>query len=381
VLVRSRGEDCIKFLSVDITGNRIYGLDILRAVAILFVVLEHSMYLLHGWSRHLEDIFVFDGVAMFFVLSGFLIGGILIKIIQKENVAFKTLLSFWMRRWLRTLPAYFVVLVLLVVLSLLLRPDFHLSVASRFFFFFQNFCTPRSSFFVEAWSLSVEEWFYLLVPAAIFLLVKIFRFSCDRTIVVTASLIILFTVAFRYVRYSHVLVPDYRTWLLLFSQQVVTRMDGLMIGVLGAYVSRYHKAWGENKILLFLAGIAILLFQKIGETTHLFGFGLYTCVFSFTVVAIGVLLLLPLLSELKTGTGRLYEGLTRISLVSYSMYLLNNTVIRVFLFKLLGLYAFTGTSMMFVRFFLHWVFTMVGAIILYKCVEKPCMDLRTRFEI
>ena len=103
-----------KFLTIEISDKRIYGLDILRALAILFVVVGHGKFLLPTKLYFLHEAFVFDGVSIFFVLSGFLIGGILIKLLDKSQPAKELLVDFWIRRWFRTLPNYFLVLFILL---------------------------------------------------------------------------------------------------------------------------------------------------------------------------------------------------------------------------------------------------------------------------
>src|SRR4051812_29833906 len=103
----------IRFSILD-NNKRIYGLDILRTFAILSVIYEHGYRLLNpsiiSWNQY--DFFVFDGVSIFFVLSGYLIGQILIKLFQRD-VSRKDIYNFWIRRWCRTLPAYFLVLSIL----------------------------------------------------------------------------------------------------------------------------------------------------------------------------------------------------------------------------------------------------------------------------
>ena len=79
------------------------------------------------------------GVVIFFVLSGFLIGGILIKLLEAQKPNIKLLVNFWSRRWLRTLPAYFTVLILLIIYQYTVIPEFKFSDFSRYFFFLQNF--------------------------------------------------------------------------------------------------------------------------------------------------------------------------------------------------------------------------------------------------
>jgi peptidoglycan/LPS O-acetylase OafA/YrhL len=86
--------------------SRVYGLDVFRAVAILFVLIGHSF----ENAKILPEIKVFGrlgivGVELFFVLSGFLIGSIIMRLIDEKR--FHTLgdiSAFWKRRWLRTLP-------------------------------------------------------------------------------------------------------------------------------------------------------------------------------------------------------------------------------------------------------------------------------------
>ena len=104
-----------KLFKLELPTNRVYGLDILRAMAILFVVFAHGSYLLRKvLPIDLVNIFVLDGVAIFFVLSGFLIGGILIRQFDQRRMDGRGLSQFWIRRWFRTLPNYYLVLLILV---------------------------------------------------------------------------------------------------------------------------------------------------------------------------------------------------------------------------------------------------------------------------
>lgn len=77
-------------------AKRIYGLDIVRAIAILTVLIGHS---LEYYPQIISDIyfkiFLFDGVSIFFVLSGFLIGNILIRSFNKDSVTIKSMSKFW----------------------------------------------------------------------------------------------------------------------------------------------------------------------------------------------------------------------------------------------------------------------------------------------
>ena len=81
----------LNVFKLDFDQNRVYGLDILRALAVLFVVLSHGSKLLFPSINRITFYLQFDGVAIFFVLSGFLIGGILIKVLEKEDASYQSL--------------------------------------------------------------------------------------------------------------------------------------------------------------------------------------------------------------------------------------------------------------------------------------------------
>jgi peptidoglycan/LPS O-acetylase OafA/YrhL len=100
----------------------------MRALAILLVLFGHSFNFFKHWKRveifdlniwNMIVMFIngFDGVDLFFVLSGFLIGGILIKIFDSDDWDLDAIFHFWSRRWLRTIPAYFFVLLINLLLS------------------------------------------------------------------------------------------------------------------------------------------------------------------------------------------------------------------------------------------------------------------------
>ncbi|MEI7616870.1 MAG: acyltransferase [Actinomycetota bacterium] len=148
--------------------NRILGLDILRAVAILLVIYGHgALFVPQKFIPYYKLPFpAIDGVSIFFVLSGYLIGKILFKIIQNSELKPKDLLNFWIRRWFRTLPNYFLILGILLAIPLLKSGIIAHDFNWKYLLFLQNFSGPHPNFFPEAWSLCIEEWFYLLFPIA-----------------------------------------------------------------------------------------------------------------------------------------------------------------------------------------------------------------------
>jgi peptidoglycan/LPS O-acetylase OafA/YrhL len=163
-------------LRIEIPSNRIFGLDLLRAIAILAVIFGHGQQFLPSPFKSVFYYLAPDGVTIFFVLSGFLIGNILLKMLQHDPLQKRLLFQFWKRRWMRTLPNYYLALIILCIVHLLFDPSFTMQSAWKHFIFSQNLLTNQdSSFFQESWSLSIEEWFYLLIPALLFLLFYFFK--------------------------------------------------------------------------------------------------------------------------------------------------------------------------------------------------------------
>ncbi len=283
-----------RIFKIDFDTNRIYGLDILRAFAVLAIVIVHGNSFLPANTVTKINYFLIDGVSVFFVLSGFLIGGILIKTLEKQPASFKTLSNFWMRRWLRTLPLYYVILILLVLLSYFFVDGFNIWQTKQFFIFCQNFYKSDLSFFSVSWSLSIEEWFYLIIPFLIFTLANLFGVSPRIAVLSTAVAIIFCTIAYRYYRYSTIAVTSVDTFDIMFRRTVMTRLDSIMFGVLGAYLFHYKRMfWNSYKNTFFIAGLLLHVLIKV--TTNLFigNSVFYYCNISFIVEAVATLLLVP----------------------------------------------------------------------------------------
>ncbi len=233
----------------------IFGLDILRSFAILFVIFGHTFEHsnLPQWLKQFGT-FANIGVELFFVLSGFLIGGIILKLINKDN--FKTrkdLMYFWKRRWMRTIPLY--VIALLAWLHFDYNGSHPLSFHPEYWLFLQNFAwSIPNDFFTISWSLAVEEHFYLWFPL-IFLLMYVF---ISRKKAFYSAAFILLLVAFSY-RLSLPFM-DYNEWNWNSRMVVLSRLDAIMFGVLMAYLNFFHNTiWEKLRKLSFLWIILVLL--------------------------------------------------------------------------------------------------------------------------
>ena len=144
------------------------GLDLLRALAIIVVVIYHAGIMgfplpnrVHRWG--------WIGVDLFFVLSGYLIGGQLLAELARNNRL--NLPQFYTRRALRILPAYFVILAIYFLLPLWREYPDMAQPLWKFLFSIQNIALHGGTSFSHAWSLAVEDQFYLALP---FLLLVLF---------------------------------------------------------------------------------------------------------------------------------------------------------------------------------------------------------------
>lgn len=146
------------------TASRIHGLDTLRALAVSLVVLHHYTLFVSGaptfgWAGTMG----WAGVDLFFALSGYLIGNQIFAALGASRRF--GLGRFYMRRLLRTLPNFWVVLALYALWPAW-RGDTTMLPLWHYLTFTQNIHLEPGTAFSHAWSLCIEEQFYMLLPAA-----------------------------------------------------------------------------------------------------------------------------------------------------------------------------------------------------------------------
>ena len=230
--------------------EHIPSLDGLRGLAVLFVMFFHLLnygflYPLFYWG--------WIGVDLFFVLSGFLITGILLDSKHKQGF----IQSFLLRRALRTLPLYYAVLIVFALIA----PYFHPTAwFPRYQFFFwthtSNFLVLNKGFFNPLghfWSLAVEEQFYIIWPFVVLF------FSHKKLIWVAIMLIIL----------GIYLRIEFNSPHLTFGLPLA-HLDGLLIGAIIAVLIRLNQASlfrYSNKIFAF-AFLCFLFNLFLGLDQH-----------------------------------------------------------------------------------------------------------------
>lgn len=352
---------------------RNFGLDLIRAIAIILVVASHCTFILPNFHVTLTDgirLLGATGVDLFFVLSGFLIGGLLLRKLSSNEIGFKSLIHFWKRRWLRTLPNYFVVL----ILNILLLYVFEVPLVENILLYFlllQNFLTPHPDFFTEAWSLSIEEYAYLLLPLFMYLSMYMFRsINPIKVFIWTTICTILLLFLFKFNFYVNADIMDYKDWSSSFRKVVIYRLDAIYMGFLAVFfISRYSIFKDYNIMFLIIGGVLfvglhlLIVYNHIMPDNYMFFFSL----FYLPLISLSIALVFPLFLSLKGKKG-IVKIITYISTRSYAIYLVNYSLV------LLTIEKFMKPS--FLAMVVYLLITFLVSEILYRTVESPFLRYR-----
>jgi len=356
-------------------SSRIFGLDFLRFLAITFVVIGHGLVLLpeFPYLYNFFNVFGFIGVEFFFVLSGFLIGRIFIKSIN-FNSSFDDLIVFWKRRWWRTLPNYYLFIIINLIGFSILKDNFVFDW--RYLIFLQNITHANEGFFSVSWSLTIEEWFYLTIPIFYFFGVKILR-SKDFSIALTVTLVMFLSLSLRhyYIENSNV------TWNDDIRRVAILRMDSLIFGVLAAWLWTKNKNFlvdYKNKIaavgVIFLSlGVAMRNHPNINNEY-------WILLLLFPTVSFGISCFIPKLNTWTHDTNKdnwLVSWITRVSLWSYSLYLIHVPALEGFRIFLIPKLVNNPTGQIML-FFLWVSLSIFLSWLLYKYFERPMTSFRDK---
>jgi peptidoglycan/LPS O-acetylase OafA/YrhL len=303
--------------SVD-AGRRVIELDGIRGFACLLVVMGHYF----GEVEHGLRFLCLDwiGVDLFFCLSGFLIGGILLD--NRESPSYFA--TFYTRRAFRIVPIYYLTIAL-VLLALPWFPQFGGAVypPGYFFGYVQNFAMSftgieTSKWLMPTWTLCVEEQFYLLLPVIIYVLPSRQLVRVLLGLIVSASLFRLVLVATSANNLAlHMLLPA--EWDLLF------------LGVLGAYLQRSPAALRRlnrnNRFILkgaALGGFTLLLALAIDDNA--FGWSMVD-IFGSLALGIGLTgFLMLVVAGSPEGQRFRSQTLRFFGRISYALYLIHQPV-------------------------------------------------------
>lgn len=363
-------------------NERIFGLDLVRALAILLVVFSHIYYLIGSKNPLLISIsglFGFAGVELFFVLSGFLIGSILLRMFLADEFTIKHLLVFLKRRWFRTLPAYYFVLIINVLVASVL--SYQSSDWWRYFGFVQNFSNYKIVAFSESWSLSVEEWAYVITPLALFFAYKIFKMN-KKFGFLFASLVLVFI--FHLLRYNLFMatkISDMQTWNLAVKSLVVYRIDSILIGFLVAWCHYYYKEiLNTYSVYLFIISGHLFFLQFVALNAigvDIISHPHYFIVYYFTFSSMTLALALPVFIYWEQSLGFVKSIVSFVSKVSYSVYLLHYSIVAVIMKRMVDVSRLSSLQLfVFVLSYVGVVFFL--GFLTYMYIEKPMMKLRDK---
>lgn len=179
--------------------NRIKGLDGLRGIAVIFVIISHSVlwpYIGVESAKIKSLMNGHVGVSIFFVLSGFLITTLLIQ--EKESTGRIDIIAFMKRRAIRIFPLYYLSIFFLMYMDYIGKANIPSCSYPFAFTYTVNFISKGCdhSTISHFWSLSVEEHFYLFWPF-VFMLGK--RFSAIIAIVMIIACVNMGTVFYQHV--------------------------------------------------------------------------------------------------------------------------------------------------------------------------------------
>jgi peptidoglycan/LPS O-acetylase OafA/YrhL len=314
------------------------------------------------------------GVDLFFVLSGYLIGGQLLHQLRtSKHIRFA---RFYARRALRILPAYLVVVAVYFSLPAL-REFPNISPLWKFLISVQNIGLRGGTAFSHAWSLAIEDQFYLLLPLVLVAVRRsrwlVFAVLC---FVIAGGLLLRGYLA--HLLFSDATGVSGRGYQLWIYYPTWTRLDPLVLGVALAAIEQFRASWWRaltaSAVWLWIPAIGIIAFALyLGEGDVL---TVRACIWQLPLIAVGMaaLLICSLSSRLPFCRVEI-PGIAFLASLAYSVYLSHKLVIHSIM-QLCNRYSIPLTSVWALLLVQAAIYAM-GAI-LFFAIERPFLRLRNR---
>ncbi len=363
-----------------------FELDLVRAAAIMLVVVFHlNQKVFHLTADSYLGLFLswgWHGVDLFFVLSGFLIGGQIIEDNIEHGFSFR---RFYLKRVLRTFPPYYFYYFLVTAIYSYMVGEFalrnttilkdlliHLSYINNYVEVIER----RSDLF---WSLAIEEQFYLVTPLLMFLLIKNAR---KYLLPVLIGLIVLGTLI-RLSLYEPGMTM--REWWHGFYTPFHTRFDELLFGVATAYVFIFYKdrieRLGGPWRALMLLGAALCL-----GASYLYGSmapGYFDTCWQFTITGLGFAVLILYMTTFPIGRyvpmKRAFRMTARLSYTMYIYHIVILNLLSMYVARRGLIFFETGSSAMLAAFILIYIAALFAVSgFFHALVEMPFMHLRKK---
>ena len=352
-------------------------LDVLRCFAVLLVLGRHGqingLWFEVGWA----------GVDLFFVLSGFLISGLLFA--EYKRTQGISLRRFFIRRGFKIYPAFWAMLLgaFLIILAYGLRVPGYLWL--RELLFIQNY---KPGIWKHTWSLAVEEHFYIILPLLLVALNRLSKNRKDPFWFIPYAFCILGSMTLA-MRYAAVHQPSYKPeefWKFMFLTHM--RMDALFFGVVLGYFHHFRPVLFPNLLRnrwtrLTVVGMTALMLSCCVvfplESPFMQSFGL-----TLVYLGFGGLLMLSLTADgsedprtgLGTVSAKIGAALAFVGTYSYSIYLWHVPV------EIFGLRAIRALSPVTLSpallTYLYITISIPLGILMAHIIEFPALKLRDR---
>jgi peptidoglycan/LPS O-acetylase OafA/YrhL len=362
---------------------RLHGLDTLRTCAILLVLVYHFKVVVSGANTFgFFSQIGWAGVDLFFVLSGYLIGNQIFASLIRRDFSLKT---FYIRRFLRTLPNFYVVLALYFLFPAVMGgktpPELW-----RFLSFTQNLGLHTGTAFSHAWSLCIEEQFYLILPAVALMFGMASKWVKKSmlyswTLLIGLILAGVFLRAWLWENFVH----DDESFYNYIYYSSLGRFDELLPGVALALIKNYHRAlwqrllqWGNQFLIAGIVCVALMWYlfanfhyiEEQGYTFMMTTVGYSLMAISFALLVLAALSPRSLLYKVKI------PGCYHLAAWSYAIYLVHKAIFFILKapFKQAGidLESPLALSVMMLS-------SLLAGYLLYRLIETPFMRLRDKY--
>lgn len=359
-----------------IETKRRFGLDMLRFWAVMLVVISHGAGLLPQEimrSGNTTQGFIAMGrmgVDLFFALSGYLIGRIILRTL--ENITqYDVVKRFWARRWLRTLPAAYVSA---IVVWLFAPPN-------SFFAYLQSilFLGAANPYNVVQemgfwWSLGVEEVFYFLFPFVVYQLCKTFSMTPSKSFVVSVMLFLIVPMATR-LGLQMLFTPKAAYYL---NVTIYARLDSMVYGLGIAWIYVRRRGWFNMLATWGMApgiGMIVLGYVLTADLSRWYMVGIFL---GHTFIIIGAALVIPALERCSTVGFKYFDYFVSwVALISYSVYLYHFMIYEWIENELVGA-SFLGDVPWTWDFGIYLCMTLLISWLSYRYVEAPILRWRDR---
>lgn len=346
-------------------SERIASLDCLRGAAALSVAIPHFFMYQHTASAVAETVSIL-GVEIFFVLSGYVLAPQIVSFCL-DRPSLPNFGIFLIRRWMRTIPPYFIAL---FVVSITAHKVFSADFV-RYLLYVQNLFGQHNAddYYSIAWSLSVEEWFYLSFPLFCFVIARMVpqRFAAA----ISAGLLYVALISA-----ARLIWGDSLHWGSTVRRVVSFRMDAIAWGFLlniAVHRSEFLRGLTTARVLagvVLVAGLASALTFTIAQRPSL----MIEASFPFYAPALGAAGILLAL--------KLEDTFTRSPILSSVGLFLGRISYSTYLFHLLALSAvvpFAGRLPPLLLLIIYLVLTAGVASLMYVAVEAPVLAARPRY--